>query len=325
MVEVRGKLRAAWCGLWALLALFAGCSGSGGGPQPQALLLEASATTVPLGVETNVVALLRWSDGTLEDVTAVVQWSIDAEAVLVSAGAGRMQSAGVGVANVQAVHEESELDATLAVQVTAAELVELQVTPTAPSIAAGTTRQFTATGTYTDASTFDVTATVQWSSSDAAVASIGASGLLTGNAIGSATVTAEDAATGITATASLSVTAAVLVSIDLQPTAPSIALGTGRQMTAVGTFSDASTQDLTSQVSWSTSNGAVATVGVTGLIASVGIGSTPVEAAKDGVVGSTTVTVTAAELVSIAVTPGAPSIALGTTRQFTATGTYTDS
>ena len=38
--------------------------------------------------------------------------------------------------------------------------------------------------------------------------------------------------------------------------------------------------------------------------------------------GITTLTVTAAALVSIAVTPANPSIAKGTTEQFTATGTY---
>ena len=36
-------------------------------------------------------------------------------------------------------------------------------------------------------------------------------------------------------------------------------------------------------------------------------------------------TVTAAALVSIAVTPATPSIAKGTTQQFTATGTFSDS
>ena len=59
---------------------------------------------------------------------------------------------------------------------TAATLVSIEVTPADPSIANGTTQQFTATGTYTDASTQDLTAAVTWSSSDEGVATISNAG-----------------------------------------------------------------------------------------------------------------------------------------------------
>src|SRR5437867_12219155 len=49
----------------------------------------------------------------------------------------------------------------------------------------------------------------------------------------------------------LTVTAATLTSIAVTPTNPSIANGTTRQFTATGTFSDSRTQDLTTQVTWS--------------------------------------------------------------------------
>lgn len=59
-------------------------------------------------------------------------------------------------------------------------LVSIEVTPSDAEInALGQTQQFAATGTYDDDSTVDITALVNWSSSDPSVASVDASGLAT--------------------------------------------------------------------------------------------------------------------------------------------------
>jgi len=50
------------------------------------------------------------------------------------------------------------------------QLQSLQVTPTNPSVAKGTSAQLTATGIYSDNSHADLTAQVTWATSDAAVA-----------------------------------------------------------------------------------------------------------------------------------------------------------
>jgi hypothetical protein len=51
-------------------------------------------------------------------------------------------------------------------------LVSLVVTPLNPTAAAGGLQQFTATGTFSDASTQDITLNAHWSSSHATVATI---------------------------------------------------------------------------------------------------------------------------------------------------------
>src|SRR6266567_1108835 len=120
---------------------------------------------------------------------------------------------------------------------------------------------------------------------------------------------------------------AVLVSLEVAPAQPTIALGTTAQFTATGVFSDHARKDLTSSVTWSSANGNATisnTAGSKGLATAVAAGSTTVTATLGGCAGSTTVTVTAATLQSIGVTPTNPSIALGTTQQFTATGTFND-
>jgi hypothetical protein len=62
------------------------------------------------------------------------------------------------------------------------------------------------------------------------------------------------------------------------------------------------------------------------LATGISAGATTISAALAGVTGSTVLTVTApATLTSIAVTPANPANRVGTTQQFTATGTYSDS
>src|SRR5258708_4933940 len=73
---------------------------------------------------------------------------------------------------------------------TAAALLYIAVTPQSQTIVKGRTRQFTATGTYSDNSTRDLTTQVTWISSDTSRATISATGLATGIDFGSATITA---------------------------------------------------------------------------------------------------------------------------------------
>ena len=89
---------------------------------------------------------------------------------------------------------------------TAPTLVSIAATPASTSIPVGQTQQFTATGTLSDNSTQFVTSTISWSSSDPSIATITSGGLATGVTSGTATITATDSTTGLSATATLTVT-----------------------------------------------------------------------------------------------------------------------
>src|SRR5216684_501191 len=69
-------------------------------------------------------------------------------------------------------------------------LVSLQVTPANPSVAEGSQQQFTATGTFSDGSTQDLTRLVTWASSDNGTASIDRAGLATTHSLGRPKITA---------------------------------------------------------------------------------------------------------------------------------------
>jgi hypothetical protein len=133
----------------------------------------------------------------------------------------------------------------------------LEVTPANASIAKGTTQDLTVTGILSDSTHHDMTASVTWSSSDVGVATI-SEGVATATGVGATTITAT--LDNVTSNTTITVTDAELVSIEVTPTNPGIVLGTLQQFTATGMFSDSTTQDLTTAVTWSSSSPGTATI-----------------------------------------------------------------
>ncbi|MFN9971945.1 MAG: Ig-like domain-containing protein, partial [Phycisphaerae bacterium] len=198
----------------------------------------------------------------------------------------------------------------------------------------GLTRAFTATGTYTDGSTQDLTTAVTWTAWPTGFAAVsnamGSQGLATSLATGSTTITATDPASGLADSTPLTVTAATLVALAVTPTNPSVPLGLTQAFTATGTYSNGTIQDLTTAVTWSSLAMTIAPIsnadGSRGVATTLAAGSTTITATDpaSGLADSAGLTVTTAQLVSIGVTPTNPSVPLGLTQAFTATGTYTD-
>src|SRR4030095_6807370 len=190
---------------------------------------------------------------------------------------GLATTTAIGISTVSATIGDVSGDTTLTV--TDATLVSIEVSPTAPSLANGLTQQFAATGLFTDNSTQDLTTQVTWASSDEAVATVsnadGSNGLATTAGLGTTTVSATSGA--VSGDTTLTVTDATLVSIEVSPTAPSLANGLTQQFAATGLFTDNSTQDLTTQVTWASSDNATATVsnadGSNGLATTARVGS----------------------------------------------------
>ena len=208
------------------------------------------------------------------------------------------------------------------VTTSAATLVSIAVTPANPSVAKGTTQQFAATGTYSDNSTQNLTGSVTWSSATTTVATISTAGLASGVGTGTSTIKATSGT--IFGSTLLTVTAPTLVSIAVTPANPSIIKGSTQQFAATGTYSDNSTQDLTSSVTWSPGTTTVATISAAGLASGAGVGTSTIKATSGTVSGSTLLTVTAPSLQSITVSPATASVAKGATQQFTATGHFSD-
>jgi N-acetylneuraminic acid mutarotase len=157
-------------------------------------------------------------------------------------------------------------------------LLSIAVTPAAPSVPKGLTQQFKATGTFTDSSTADLTNSVSWTSGTPAVATVSAaSGFATSVSVGSTVVTATSGS--VSGSATLNVTPAVVVSALITPNPAFSGVGASRQLTATGTYSDATMANVTNIATWTSSATSVATIGpTTGLATGVSLGSTTISA-----------------------------------------------
>ena len=114
-------------------------------------------------------------------------------------------------------------------------------------------------------------------------------------AIGTRTgaVTLTDSASTSPQVLSLSGFAYALSSITVTPANPSIKVGITQQFTAIGTYTDNTTQDLTSTATWSSSATSVATINGVGLASGIAAGPTTIKATSGAVNGTTTLTVSA--------------------------------
>jgi hypothetical protein len=93
-----------------------------------------------------------------------------------------------------------------------------------------------------------------------------------------------------------------LASIGITPATPSVPAGLTQQLHATGTYSDGSTDDLTTKVAWTSNATQFATVNsASGVATGAAIGSTVITATSGSVSGTATLAVTAAVPVSLAV------------------------
>jgi hypothetical protein len=281
------------------------------------IAVTPSNPSIAKGTTQPFTATGTYSDGTTQNLTATVAWTSSNTSVATISGGGVASGTGVGTATIQA--KSGSVTGSTTLTVTAPVLSSIAVNPPSPSIPVGAAQAFTATGTYSDGSTQNLTGSVTWSSSNAAVATM--SGAVA-SAVGIGNSTIQAASGPVTGSTTLTVTAA-LSSIAVTPTNPSIPKGTSQSFVATATYSDGSTSNVTGSVSWTSTNSSVATM--SGALAfAVSTGSTTIQATSGSVTGSTTLTVTPALLSSIAVTPANPTIVVGSTQAFTATGTYSD-
>ncbi len=211
-----------------------------------------------------------------------------------------------------------------------ATLSAIAVTPSPLRLAVGGVGHLAVTAINSDGTRAPITAGLTFSSDASAVAAVSTSGVVTGLAEGSATITA--AASGLTASVTVTVSLApTLVAIDIIPPSAQVAVRGTEQLTVSGLYSDASTANLTAGSTFVSSSPGVATVSAGGLVTGVSAGSTTIVATHTASRRIATATVfvvvgsVAPTLVSVALTPASSTLAPGATQQLTVTGTYGDS
>src|SRR5258708_35691576 len=133
----------------------------------------------------------------------------------------------------------------------------------------------------------------------------------------------------VSTSVNLTVANATISSIPVTPTGVTITIGAQKGFTATGLFSDSTAQDITANCHWTSSNTAVATVGSGGgmgpiTATGIGAGAANINASFGGVNGSSTLTVSSATLLSLALSPASMILSPCSTASYTALGSFSD-
>ena len=280
-----------------------------------------TVTTVPVASLTVSPATANLQAGATAQLTAtpkdasgnplsgrVVTWSSDTPGVATVSSSGLLTATAAGSATITATSEGTTASAT--VTVTQVPVASVTVGPASASIVVGATQQLTAV--TKDAAGATLTGrVVTWSASDASVAIVSSSGLLTGRSAGSTIITATSE--GKNGTSAITVTLVPVASVTVNPPSATILVGATQQLSAV--TKDAAGATLSGRVvTWSTSNAAVAKVSSNGLVSGQSAGSATITATSEGKSGTSSLTIQASSPgthVGYYVTPGGSVVVLG--------------
>ncbi len=329
----RGQVKGVADGAATITAVFGAFSATGSvkvsPPVIVAVNVDPATLRLPIGLYEYVDATTAMSDGSSESVSGTVTWTSTNPAVAdVQVYQGKYAyviAASAGTTSIKASLPNG-MSATIAVTVTTASITSVQLGPAQPKLPVGGKLDMTAIGVFSDFSTSNVKYSAAWSSSNPAVASVGNSdytkGALTALSAGTTTITANY--DGIIGTTLVTVSSATLMTIQVTPFSPKLPVGFETYLQATGIYTDNTTQDMTYQVSWSTSASNLASVSYYGRVTPVAPGTVTISAHFMGVTGTNVITVSAATLTSIAISPGMSTVAVQATKQLTATGTFSD-
>ncbi len=153
-----------------------------------AIAVTPATGALPLGISKRFVATGTFSDGHTADITDSATWTSSTPAVArIGAATGLADALALGTTTITAT--SGATSGTLALTTGAATIQALVVAPDSLQTGVGITRHFTATGTFSDGSVSDVTASVHWSTQTPGIATIN-NGAAIGLSTGTTSVTA---------------------------------------------------------------------------------------------------------------------------------------
>jgi hypothetical protein len=160
-------------------------------------------------------------------------------------------------------------------------------------------------GSYSDGSTLDVTGGAQFTTSDPNTATLNGNVV---NALRPGKVTIIASFSGLVAFTNITVGEATVVSISLSPSPLTVYAGSNNSypITAQATMSDSSRKDVTSQVTWTSSDPTVAPVSPSGYVQGLNFGSAQITATLGQIQATTTVNVYGQTLKHITVQANPP-------------------
>ncbi len=256
------------------------------------VLVEIAVTpnplSVPLGETRQLAATGTYSDGSTQDLTHSVTWTSSATMTATVSATAMVAATGLGTATISAA--SGTVTGSTTVNVSQAVLLSIAVAPSQSSLPQGETEQLAATGTYSDGSTQNLAQFISWTSSNPTIAAVNGTGAILANTPGTATITATTGS--VSGSATVTVTAPVVVALNITPATLSIVLESSSQLQATAIWSNGATQDVTSTVSWSAVPTGFVSIAYFGLVTAQQVGTATIFASYSGATGTANVTVT---------------------------------
>jgi trimeric autotransporter adhesin len=297
----------------------------------ESLAVTPAVLSLPAGNARQLILVGTYSDASRSNLTFQAEWSTsDGDIVVV----GNQDQAGVvtgrapGRATVTARIDNQSIQ--VAVTVTDAELVAIQVQPGRATVPAGDQVSLTCFGVYSDNSLRGLTEDAAWSSDTPQTAQVsnapGERGNVTGVALGAAVIRARFE--GFEDTGRVEVTEEEVVSVFVLPGQGLIVAGRSQNFNAFATYTNGSTQVVTQEAVWTSNRSAVAQVSnadnTRGRVAGIEPGQATITAAFGGESGQVNVRVSDAELEQLRLFPERVELSPGTSEQLFAVGIYSN-
>jgi uncharacterized protein YjdB len=295
-----------------VLALLAACGESAvtGTNSVATVELSAPATTVRAGGTLSLSVRLKDLSGNPLDNVAVFWSSSDPKIAIVS-NSGVVSATAAGVVTIAA--SALGKSATTAITVTDRDVATVQITPATVSVRIASSVPLTARALDSEGNTLQ--RTLSWTTSDASVAIVSAAGVVSGVAPGAATITATS--DGRSGTAAVTVSVNPVATVAVSPARDTIGVGAETSLTA--TLRDAAGTVVTGRsLAWSASDVQVATVSSTGVVTALAPGIVTITAASEGRIGTSSIVVLARLASTVTLTPGNPTVLIGSTVQLLA-------
>ncbi len=246
-----------------------------------------------------------------------VVWSSSNPAVATVTNAGLITATAPGVAAVTATSEGRS--ATVNVTVAAAITPVAAVSVSPGTLAIGPGQSGTLVATPQDSTGAPLAGRlVTWSSSAPAIATVAATGVVSGIAPGTTVVTASSEGRTTTVNVTVTISAQPVASVAVVP--GSSGLQSGQTLTLTATPRDGGGAPLSGRsVSWNSSSPSVASVSGTGVVTGLSPGTARITATSEGVVGAATISVTGSPVTNVTLAPPSASLLPNGTVQLSVT------
>lgn len=274
--------------------------------------ISPSSPAVCAGQSIQLTVTLRDASGNVLSGRSVTFSSSNTLVARVDA-AGVLTGVAAGTATITAASEGKSTSVTATICAAAA--ASLDLAPAAATLGVGANLQLVATA-RDNAGNVLSGQPITFTSSNTGVATVDATGKVTGVGAGTANITAADG--GLTATSAITVVPAPVGSVGLTPTTVSPCVGQTAQLTAI--VRDTLGNILTGRlVTFTSSAPATATVDVNGLVTGVATGLATITATVEGKSATAQANVCLAAVATVALAPATATVRVGATATLFAT------